>query len=58
MGCRHVPPVMQKKGQPQTKTKSLPDSGGAFNPHIWEAEVGESLRVQGQSGVPTEFQDS
>lgn len=55
MGCRHMLSVMQKKGQPQTKTKSLPDSGGAFNPHVWEAEVGESLQVQGQSGVPTEF---
>lgn len=31
------------KVQPQTKTKSLPDGGGAFNPHVWEAEAEESL---------------
>lgn len=29
-----------------------------FNPSIWEAGAGGSLRVQEQSGLYSEFQDS
>ena len=30
----------------------------AFNPSAQEAEAGRSLRVQGQPGIQSEFQDS
>ena len=30
----------------------------AFNPSTWEAEAGGSLRVQGQPGLQSKFQDS
>jgi hypothetical protein len=29
-----------------------------FNPRTWEAEAGESLGVQDQPGLPSEFQNS
>ena len=30
----------------------------AFNPSTWEEEAGGSLRVQGQTGLQSEFQNS